>query len=312
LASFALGGPGLIFVEATAVSPEGRISIGCTGLWNDQQMRAFAPIVNFAHAMKVPIGIQLGHAGRKGSTMPPWAGKEFANVEEGGWQSVGASAIPYENFPAPRRLSTDEITEIVKEFSSAAARAVKAGFDVIELHSGYGYLLHQFISPVTNTRDDAYGGDFLGRTKILIDIVNAIRLVIPTGMPLFVRIPATDWITGAWDLQDAVALSKILRSAGVDLIDVVSGGITASAWGETTPGFHAHFSEEIGGKAEILTATGGGISEPTLADKITNLRQADAIMIGTAMLRNPRWSLLAAEELGSLQIWPVQFQRAFK
>lgn len=310
LGAFATGGAGLIFVEATGVVPEGRISIGCPGIWNDEQADAFRPIVDFAHSMGTTIGIQLAHAGRKGSTMHPWDAHLIAEKEEGGWQNVAPSPIAFHGMPEPRALSVDEIAELSQNFGDAAKRAISVGFDVIELHAAHGYLFHQFMSPLSNKRTDEYGGDFEGRTRFLREVAQNVRQTIPEGTPLFVRISASDWVEGGWNIEDSISLSRELKKLGVDLIDVSSGGLIHGAKVLTGPGYQVPFSEAIRKEAEILTSAVGRITEVHQAEEIISTGKADAVMLARGMLRNPRWALEAAEKLGIRIPWPLQYERA--
>lgn len=312
LGALVAGRPGLLMVEATGISPEARISIGCTGIWNSQQVSSYREIIEFSHSQGVPIGIQLVHSGRKGSTMPTWSDYVVATVEDGSWQTVAPSPIPLKGFPTPRELSISEIAGIIDGFGYAAKRAVSAGFDLIELHAAYGYLIHQFLSPISNRRSDEYGGDFSGRSRLLCEIVQNIRQEIPSEMPLFVRIPAQDWVEGGWSLQESINLVELLKNFGVDLVDIVSGGIVEDAWGESFEGFQVPFSAEIRRLTGIKTAVGGSISDPIYADEVIRNGDADAVMIGAAMLRNPHWPLIAAEALGIHTPWPSQYMRARK
>lgn len=310
LGAFATGGAGLVFVEATAVVPEGRISVGCPGIWNDEQAEAFRPIINFAHSMGTTIGIQLAHAGRKGSTMLPWDDHLVAQREEGGWETVSASPIAFHGMPAPRGLSVAEIAELTQNFADAAQRAIKVGFDVIELHAAHGYLFHQFMSPLSNERTDEYGGDFNGRTRFLREVAQKVRQTIPEGVPLFVRISTTDWVEGGWNIEDSISLARELKSLGVDLIDVSSGGLIHDAKVPVGPGYQVPFSEAIKNGTGILTSAVGLITDAHQAEEIVASGKADAVMLAREMLRNPRWPMAAAEELGIRITWPVQFERA--
>lgn len=312
LGAFATGGAGLVLVEATGVVPDGRISITCPGIWNDDLAKAFKPIVDFNHSMGSTIGIQLAHAGRKGSTMSPWDDHAIASKAEGGWQTVSASDIAFTGMPAPRALSKDEIAELTENFGSAADRAVKVGFDVIEIHAAHGYLFHQFLSPLTNKRTDEYGGNLEGRMRFLLEVARKVRATIPVGIPLFVRISATDWVEGGWDSDEAVLLSIELKKAGVDLIDVSSGGLVSNAVIPVGPGYQVRFAQEIREKAKIATSAVGVITDAHQAEEIISSGKADAVMLAREMLRNPRWALAASEELGVRGKWPKQFVRASK
>lgn len=310
LGSFATGGVGLIMVEATGVEPEARISIGCTGMWNDKQAQAFKPIIDFVHSQGVKIGIQLAHAGRKGSTMVPWDDHEIASADEGGWETVSASPISFRDFPLPRELSVAEITDLTTKFVEASLRSVEAGFDVIEIHAAHGYLFHQFMSPITNKRTDQYGGSFENRIRFLVDTAKAIREHIGNEMPLFTRISATDWVEGGWDVEESIALCRILKEVGVDLIDVSSGGLVHDAKITTGPGYQVPLAAQVKAGADILTSAVGIITEATQAEEIISSKSSDAVMIGRQMLRNPRWAISAAEELGEKIPWSLQLERS--
>lgn len=309
LGGFASGGAGLIIAEATGVVPEGRISIGCPGLYNDEQVAAWAPIVAFAHTMGAKMGIQLAHAGRKGGTAIPGSDHFMATPEEGGWQAVAPSAIAFEGYPEPQALTIDEIHTLVKEFGAAARRAFKAGFDLVEIHAAHGYLLHEFYSPLSNLRTDEYGGDFAGRTRFLKEVVQEVRSVIGEDVPLFVRISASDWTDGGWTIEESVRLANELTELGVDLVDASSGGNVHNAKIAVGPGYQVAFAEAIKHGSAIKTSAVGMITEPAQANTIIESGQADAVMLGRQMLRNPRWPLHAAHELGVDIKWPAQIAR---
>lgn len=312
LGAFATGGVGLIFVEATGVVPEGRISIGCPGIWNDGQAQAFKPIIDFAHSMGTTIGIQLAHAGRKGSTMLPWDDHVLASASEGGWQTVSASPLAHASMQTPRALTVDELADLASKFAISAVRAIKVGFDVIEIHAAHGYLLHQFLSPLSNMREDEYGGEFEGRTRLLREVAQKVRDVIPVGTPLFVRISATDWVEGGWDIDESILLSRALKKIGVDLIDVSSGGLIHNAAVPVGPGYQVPLARAIRKDADLLTSAVGMITDAHQAEEIVSSGSADAVMLAREMLRNPRWALNAAEKLGIKGAWPVQYLRASK
>lgn len=312
LGAFATGGAGLIFVEATGVVPEGRISIGCPGIWSDELAGAFSPIVDFAHSMGSKIGIQIAHAGRKGSTMLPWSDHSIAGAHEGGWQTVSASELAFTGMPSPTALSIQEIANLVESFAKAAERAVRVGFDVVEIHAAHGYLFHQFLSPLTNKRTDEYGGTLAGRMRFLLEAAQKVRSRIPDGVPLFVRISATDWVEGGWDISQAVQLCAELKKIGVDLIDVSSGGLVSNAVIPVGPGYQVRFAQEIREKTGIATSAVGVITDALQADEIVASGKADAVMLAREMLRNPRWALAASEELGIRGNWPKPFARASK
>ena len=312
IGSFATGGAGLIMMEATGVLPEGRISINCLGLWNDAQRDALKPIVDFAHQMNTKIGIQLAHAGRKGSTMPPGADHPIASIEEGGWSAPAPSAIAFNTMPVPHEMSVDEIKETVQAFADAAVRAVAAGFDVVEIHAAHGYLIHQFLSPLSNHRSDEYGGAFENRTRFLVQVVDAVRAVIPESMPLFVRISATDWVDGGWDLTQSIDLSRILHHIGVDLIDVSSGGLSPQQQISPAPGYQVPFAQAIKKEVGIPTNAVGMINEAHFANELVTSGKVDAVMAARAFLRHPRWALDAASELGVDVQWPRQISMGKK
>jgi len=309
LGSFSSGRPGLIMVEATGVVPEGRISVGCTSIEDDEHATAFKPIIEFAHNQGVKIGIQLAHAGRKASTTLPGTDHLIASAEEGGWQSVSASPIAYHGFQTPKELTIPEINNLVSQFAEAAKRSVAIGFDVIEIHAAHGYLLHQFYSPVSNKRTDEYGGDFTGRIRFLLEVAQAVRGAIPETTPLFVRISATDWVEDGWNLIDSVELCAKLKAIGVDLIDVSTGGNVHGAPIEPAPNFQVPFATAIRTEVGIPTTGVGLITEPEQAQRLVESGEVDAVFLARAMLRNPRWPLYAAEKLGVKIDWPIQLER---
>ena len=309
LGSFATGGTGLIMVEATGVVPEGRISIGCPSIEDEAHAQAFKPMIDFAHSHDVRIGIQLAHAGRKAGTMLPWDDHRIATIAEGGWQAVSSSAIAFEGYAEPRALTIAEIHQLTQDFVAAAVRAVKIGFDVIELHAAHGYLFHQFYSPLANQRTDEYGGEFANRTRFLVETVAAVRKAIPTGTPLFVRISATDWVDDGWNLIDSVELCAQLETLGVDLVDVSTGGNVHNAPIKATPGFQVPFATAIRAETGIMTTAVGLITEPEQADHIIQTGEADAVFMAREFLRNPRFPLHAAEKLGVKIKWPRPIER---
>ena len=309
LGALATGAPGMIMVEATGVTPQGRISIGCPSIEDDAHAMSFKPMIDFAHSMNVKMGIQLAHAGRKASTMRPSDDHRIAAADEGGWQAVSSSATAFEGYPIPRALTIDEIHQITKDFADAAARAVKVGFDVIEIHAAHGYLMHQFYSPLMNHRSDEYGGSFENRIRFLLETSKAVRTAIPATTPLFVRISATDWADGGWNLIDSVELCIQLKNLGVDLIDVSSGGAIHNAKIDAKPNFQVPFATAIRTEANIPTAAVGLITEPEQAEHIIASGEADAVFLARAMLRNPRWALMASEKLGHRIDWPMSLER---
>jgi 2,4-dienoyl-CoA reductase-like NADH-dependent reductase (Old Yellow Enzyme family) len=312
LGSRAAGGAGLVMTEATAVSPEGRISPQDLGIWKDDHIETLARIVRFIHAQGSVAGMQLAHAGRKASTYRPWEGNRKIEVEAGGWTNVVApSAAPFsESYPMPHALSVDGIHGVIDAFVAAARRACEAGFHVIEIHAAHGYLVHEFLSPLSNLRTDAYGGSFENRTRILREVVTAVRGVWPEGAPLFVRISATDWVEGGWDIQQSVQLCRELKQLGVDLIDCSSGGNVPHAKIPVGPGYQTPFAEQIRREAGIMTGAVGMITSSSQAEHIISGGQADAVLLAREMLRDPYWPLRAARELGQPISWPVQYLRA--
>lgn len=310
IGSFATGGAGLIMMEAAGVVPEGRISTKCLGLWNDEQVERLRPIVQFAHSQGTKIGIQLAHAGRKGSCLPPWSDHPMASLDEGGWECVAPSPIAFGGkYPVPRELSIDEIRSLVSSFADAAKRVIGVGFDLLEIHAAHGYLIHQFLSPISNKRDDIYGGSFENRIRFLIEIIEAVRGVMPESMPLFLRISASDWLDDGWTIDDSVELCKKVKALGVDLIDVSSGGTSSGAPVPVGPGYQVPFASEIRRKSAIPTAAVGLITDPHQAEAILKNGDADAIFMAREFLRNPRWPLHAAHVLGEEIEWQPQLVR---
>jgi 2,4-dienoyl-CoA reductase-like NADH-dependent reductase (Old Yellow Enzyme family) len=312
LGSRAVGGAGLVLTEATAVLPEGRISPDDLGVWMDEHIERLARIARFIHEQGSAAGMQLAHAGRKASTYRPWAGHGRVPESEGGWDNVVApSALAFaDDYPMPQALSLDGIKNIISAFADAARRACEAGFRVIEIHAAHGYLIHEFLSPFSNQRTDVYGGSFENRTRILRQIVAAVRGAWPERVPLFVRISATDWIDGGWDIQQSVELARQLRDLGADLIDCSSGGNVARAMIPAGPGYQAPFAEQIRRETNILTGAVGMITSPIQAEHIIGTGQADAVIIARELLRDPYWPLRAARELGQPIPWAVQYLRA--
>jgi 2,4-dienoyl-CoA reductase-like NADH-dependent reductase (Old Yellow Enzyme family) len=310
LGSRAVGGASLVIVEASAVSPEGRITPGDMGFWKDEHIAKHRQIVDFAHTQGAAIGIQLAHAGRKASMNVPWKTERLLEPGEGGWKNIAApSAIPFApHFGQPVPLNAAGIRKVIADFTAAARRARTAGFDVVEIHSAHGYLLHEFLSPLSNHRDDEYGGSFENRIRLLSEVVESVKNEW-TG-PLFVRISATDWVDGGWSIDEAVELAKRLRTLGVDLIDVSSGGLSPAAQIPAGPGFQTPFAARIRKEAGIATGAVGFIIDPAQADHIIRTGQADLVLLAREMLRDPYWPLHAAEHLGRKASWPAQYLRA--
>ncbi len=316
LGGLAQGGAGLVLTEAVAISPEGRISPQDLGLWEDVQIEPLRRVTRFIASQGAVPGIQLAHAGRKACTPAPWRGASTTiPVSEGGWIPVGPSALAFdEGWATPRALDETGIAEIVQAFTEAARRALDAGFQVVELHAAHGYLLHQFLSPLTNERSDRYGGSFENRTRLLREVVESVRRVWPEKLPLFVRISATDWAPdgskAGWNLEESIQLCKDLGGMGVDLVDVSSGGQIPRAIIPVGPGYQVPFARAIRAKAGIPTGAVGLITEPAQAEQILAEGQADLVFLGRELLRDPRWPLRAARELGAVVPWPGQYARA--
>lgn len=307
--SRAQGGTGLLIAEATGVVPEGRITNGCTGIWNDEQAESFRRIVDFVHQhSKSKIGIQLAHAGRKAST---WNGKQIS-LEEG-WQTVAPSSIPYmEGERIPHELSVEEINALVQRFKEAAQRAVNAGFDVIEIHAAHGYLLHQFLSSLSNNRTDEYGGSFENRCRFLLEVVEAVNEVLDDNHPLFVRISATEYAENGWDLDDSVKLAQLLKEKKVDLVDVSSGGNIHGARISVFDGYQVPFAAKIRKEAGIATGAVGLITEVKQAEEILQKGDADLIFVAREILRNPYLAIKGALETHEECFFPKQYERAKK
>ena len=310
LGSRAVGGAALVMVEATAVSPEGRISPGDTGIWSDAHLRAFQPIASFIKSQGAVPGIQLAHAGRKASTDVPWRGGKPLRQEEGAWQTIAPSPLAFGQYPAPRGMTMQDIEAVDSQFAEAARRSLEAGFEVVEIHMAHGYLLHEFLSPLSNQRRDEFGGRLEGRARFPLRIAETVRRVWPEQLPVFVRISATDWVEGGWDLAQSITFSGWLKALGIDLIDCSSGGLVPGAKIPIEPGYQVDFSAAIRKQASIATGAVGMITEPGQADRILSNGQADVVFLARALLRDPYWPLHAAKELNAEVSWPVQYQRA--
>jgi 2,4-dienoyl-CoA reductase-like NADH-dependent reductase (Old Yellow Enzyme family) len=312
LGSRAVGGASLLMTEASAVLPEARISPQDLGIWKDEHIPGLHRIVEFLHSQGARAGTQLAHAGRKASTTRPWEGMHALTPEEGGWPDVWApSAIPFaDNYPKPTALDAAGIRRIKDAFQSATQRALRIGFDVIEIHAAHGYLLHEFLSPLANTRTDEYGGSFENRTRLALEVVDAVREYWPLDKPLFVRVSATDWAEGGWDLPQTVELARLLKTRGVDLVDVSSGGMVATAQVPAGPGYQTPFAAEIRKVAKIPTGAVGMITSAHQAEHILRTGQADVVLLAREFLRDPYFPLHAASQLGTATSWPVQYLRA--
>lgn len=313
LGSRASGGAGLIIQEATSVSPEGRISPGDLGLWNDQQIDKMKIINQFIISQKSVPGIQLAHAGRKASAASPWEGGRKIDVNQGGWDTVAPSAVGYhENEKPPIALDKSGIQKVVSDFAAATKRAVEAGFEVMEIHAAHGYLLHQFLSPLSNFRTDEYGGNFENRIRLTLEVVEAVQSEWPKELPLFIRISATDWAEGGWNIEESVQLSKILKEKGIDLIDVSSGGAVSHQQIPLGPNYQVPFAEQIKKEVGIRTGAVGLITEAAQAEEIIASGKADLVLFARESLRNPNLGLTFAHDLNADIEWPKQYERAKK
>ena len=311
LGSRAVGGAGLVLTEATAVLPEGRISPQDLGIWADEHIEMLTRIVRFIHEQGSVAGMQLAHAGRKASTHRPWEAPGAISESEGGWKVIAPSAVRFaDNYPMPYALTTDGIQKVIAAFAAAARRACQAGFRALEIHAAHGYLIHEFLSPLSNRREDDYGGSFENRTRLCREIVAAVRSSWPKELPLFLRISATDWIEGGWDVDESVKLARQLKPIGVDLIDCSSGGNVPHATIPAGTGYQTMFSERIRREAGIMTGAVGMITSPVQAEHIIRTEQADAVIMAREFLRDPYWALRAARELDQTIPWPVQYLRA--
>ena len=307
----AQGGAGLVMTEASAVLPEGRISPADLGIWKDEHIPMLARIAKFLHSQGARAGVQLAHAGRKASMSPPFGAERLVPPEEGGWQPVGPSEVAFApHYAVPRALDEAGLAAVVEAFRAAARRALAAGFDVVEIHAAHGYLLHEFLSPLANRRTDQYGGKFENRARLMLETAAAVRGAWPAELPLFVRISATDWAEGGWDVDDSVELARRLRERGVDLVDVSSGGMVPHAKIPAAPGYQAPFAARIRREAGIATAAVGLITDPEQANAIVAGGAADMVLLARQMLRDPYWPVHAAAALGEAASWPVQYLRA--
>jgi 2,4-dienoyl-CoA reductase-like NADH-dependent reductase (Old Yellow Enzyme family) len=310
LGSRAVGGAGLVIVEASGVLPEGRISPGDLGIWKDEHVPMLERIVRFLHSQGARAGIQIAHAGRKGSMSAPFTSEHLVTEAEGGWIPVAPSAVPFSpKYATPRALDKAGIDAVVKAFAAATRRALTAGFDLVEIHAAHGYLLNEFLSPLSNQRTDEYGGSFENRTRLLLEVVEAVRAAWPDHLPLSVRISATDWVEGGWTIEDSVRLAKVLRERGADIIDVSSGGLAPHAQIPVAPGYQVPFAARIRKEAGIPTAAVGMITEPTQANSIVDQGEADVVLLAREMLREPYWAVNAAAAMSEPASWPKQYLR---
>jgi 2,4-dienoyl-CoA reductase-like NADH-dependent reductase (Old Yellow Enzyme family) len=311
LGSRAVGGAGLVVVEATAVSPEGRISPGDSGIWSDAHGEAFKRITSFIKEQGSVAGVQLAHAGRKASTFEPWNGSGKVDIADGGWETVAPSPVKFDDtFPMPREMNEGDMQKVIADFVTAAKRSVDAGFEVIEIHAAHGYLLHEFLSPLSNRRTDEYGGDLENRMRFPLAVASAVREIVPGDLPVFARISATDWAEEGWNLEESIEFCKRLAAIGIDLIDVSSGGLVPDAKITVGPGYQVPFANAIRKQANIKTAAVGMITEPRQAEEILQSGEADAIFVAREFLRDPYMPFRAAKELGGEVQVPKQYGRA--
>jgi 2,4-dienoyl-CoA reductase-like NADH-dependent reductase (Old Yellow Enzyme family) len=310
LGALARGGAGLVLTEATAVAPEGRISPQDAGIWNDEQAEDYARITAFIRSQGAVPGIQLAHAGRKASTYAPWRGRRSVAPADGGWTALAPSAVAFGDYAEPRAVAAEEIPALVRAWARAAERAVAAGFEVLEIHAAHGYLLHEFLSPLSNLRTDGYGGGLSGRARLLLEVVDAVRAAVPERVVLFVRVSATDWVPGGLTVEEVGEVAALLAPRGVDLIDVSSGGNSPEQAITVGPGYQVPFARAVREAGGLPTAAVGLITEPGQAEKILAEQSADAVLLGRALLREPNWPQRAALELGDDLPWPAQYERA--
>jgi len=309
LGARAAGGVGLVMVEATGVSPEGRISPQDMGLWNEEQAQALARVIKFVKAQGAHAGVQIAHAGRKASTVPPWEGNHAATV--GGWEPIGPGDEKFSPaYPQPRAMTTTDIQNVTRQFVRTTELALSAGFDVVEIHMAHGYLLHEFLSPITNHRTDQYGGSLENRMRFALDVARAVRAAWPADKPLFARISASDWIEGGWNVTQSVELARQLKAIGVDLIDCSSGGIAPDAKIEVKPGYQVPFAEKVKAQAGVPTGAVGLITGAAQAEEILAGGKADLVFLARALLDDPHWALHAARELGVEVEWVNQYNMA--
>ena len=309
--SRAVGGAALMIVEATAVTPEGRISLGDMGIWDDRHIEPLARIARFAQQQGCVAAIQLAHAGRKASVGLGWQAQSTLSETDGGWKTVAPSAVAFgPGYAVPGELDAAAIAGVIASFAAGARRAREAGFQTVEIHAAHGYLLHQFLSPLSNLRKDAYGGSFENRTRLVREVVAAVRTEWPEHLPVLIRLSATDWVDGGWNADETVELCRMLKGLGVDLVDVSSAGLVPTAKIPAGPGFQTEFAARVRREAGIAAAAVGLITSPAQADHIVRSGQADIVLLGREILRNPYWPLAAAQALGHEMTWPHQYLRA--
>ncbi|MEV0128713.1 NADH:flavin oxidoreductase/NADH oxidase [Dactylosporangium sp. NPDC050688] len=310
LGGIARGGAGAVIAEATAVRPDGRISPQDAGIWSDGQAADYARVTAFIRGQGAVPAVQLAHAGRKASTFAPWLGRGSVPVAEGGWPTVAPSPVPFEGYASPTALSADEIWALVQDWGAAARRAVTAGYDLVEVHAAHGYLIHEFLSPLSNLRADGYGGDLRGRSRLLLEVVDTVRAALPDHVALAVRLSATDWVDGGLTVDEVADVAAALATHGVDLVDVSSGGNSAAQRIALGPGYQVPFARAVRERSGLPVAAVGLITEPEQAEKILQEESADVILLGRALLREPTWPQRAAFELGDDIAWPPQYRTA--
>lgn len=310
LGARAVGGAGMIIAEASGVTPEGRISPWCPGIWNYEQVAAWARVNHFIHSQGAKSAIQLAHAGRKGSTYRDWSGKGSVPIELGGWQTVSSTNVAFEGYEAPRELSTEEVIELIQDFAKAAKNAVLASFDAVEIHAAHGYLIHQFLSPITNHRTDEFGGSLENRARILLEIIKAIRAEVGEMLPIFVRFSATDYREDGWDVEQTTQVAKWCAEVGADLFDISSGGLITGVKIPSGPGYQVPFAEQVAQEVSQPVGAVGQITDAQQAENILQDGDVDIILVGRASLRDPNWALRAAHELNvEVDYWPDQYYR---
>lgn len=310
LGALAMGGAGLVVQEATGVVPEGRITPRCLGIWSDEHVQGLSRIVGAIHTAGAAAGIQLAHAGRKASTWPFGSSVGTMPAERGGWEPVGPSAVSFgPGHLVPQVLDASGVAAVVRSFQEAASRAVRAGYDVVEIHAAHGYLLHQFLSPLSNRREDNYGGSFAARTRLVMEVVRAVREVVPAQKALMIRVSATDWVEGGWSLEDTAMLSKVFAAEGVDLVDVSSGGMLPDAAVKFGPHYQVPFSQRVRQESGLAVGAVGMVTDPCEADRILQEDRADLVFLGRSFLKDPYWAVHAAEALGVRAAWPPSHLR---
>lgn len=309
LGARAIGGAGLVMAEATAVRPEGRITPWCTGIWNDEQMAAWKRVTAFIHAQGATSSIQLAHAGRKASTYRMQSGSGSVPISQGGWETISSTGEAFQGYAAPRELATDEVAQLALDFGTAARRAILAGFQSIEIHAAHGYLIHQFLSPLTNKRTDNYGGSLENRARLLLEIVSEVRAAVGSSIPVFVRFSATDYVEGGWDQQQTNQVASWCHEHGADLFDISSGGLVMGVKIPTGPGYQVPFAENLKTESHTQVGAVGQITSGKQAEEILQRGLVDVVLVGREFLRDPQFPLRAAHELGVDVTWPVQYER---